>query len=195
MSKIFAYGSLLNKSTWSFEASLELVILKGWVRQWRQIVPLKKGNICALTISPDPNTSIEGILLKVDKETENLLNGREIGYSKTILSPDELVNQCANDQLINDAAVTYTANTSTNKWASEEAPILLSYVDVVAKGYYEIYGWQGVVEFFNTTQGWNLPILNDRKDPIYPRAGIHDKKFLDFVDQQILLNLKQQYND
>jgi cation transport protein ChaC len=189
MSKIFAYGSLLNKNTLSFEASIELVILKGWVRQWRQIVPLKQAKICALTISPDSNTSIEGILLKVDKETELSLNKREIGYDKTILNGIDLINQCANVQLNNDDAITYTSSTSTKAWASKEAPILLSYIDVVAKGYYDVFGKQGVIEFFNTTQGWHLPILNDRKKPIYPRATTHDKKFLDFIDQQLLLNL------
>jgi len=191
MSKIFSYGSLLNKNTWSFKAELELVSLKGWIRQWRQIVQLDKSKICALTIYPNSNTTIEGILLKVDKATELSLGEREIGYEKTIIAGKDIIEQNTEIQLTNETAITYVGSKATTSWASEEAPILLSYVDVVVKGYFDLFGWEGVTNFFNSTQGWNLPILDDRDEPIYPRAAKHDKKFIDFIDQQLLLYSKR----
>jgi len=191
MAKIFAYGSLLNKNTWSFNAELELVSLKGWVRQWRQIVQLDKSKICALTIYPSSNSIIEGILLKVDDAAELLLGGREIGYEKTIIAGMDITVQNTKIQLTDETPITYVGSKATTCWASEEAPILLSYIDVVAKGYFDLFGREGAAHFFNSTQGWNLPILDDRDDPIYPRAMKYDKKFLDFVDQQVLLFSKR----
>lgn len=49
--------------------------------------------------------------------------------------------------------------------------------------------------FFESTQGWQLPILDDRKNPIYPRAQELDKKFLNQIDQQLLLRSKDQQNE
>lgn len=187
MSQVFAYGSLLNKNTWSFKAELELVSLKGWVRQWRQIVQLDKGKICALNIYPNSNSIIEGILLKVDDATELSLSGREIGYEKTILAGKDIIEQNTKINRTNETTIAYIGSKPTTLWASNEAPILLSYIDVVAKGYFDLFGWDGVSNFFNSTQGWNLPILDDRDEPIYPRATKHDKKFQNFVNQQLIL--------
>jgi hypothetical protein len=48
-------------------------------------------------------------------------------------------------------------------------PIWLSYIDVVVQGYHQIYGTSGVQHFFETTDGWNAPVIDDRDDPHYPR--------------------------
>src|SRR5690606_3586341 len=55
--------------------------------------------------------------------------------------------------------------------AAPEAPrhILLSYVDVVAQGFLRSFGEDGVARFFDTTDGWNAPIVDDRASPLYPR--------------------------
>jgi len=195
MHHIFAYGSLLNKKTWSFEATLELVHLQGWVRQWRQLVPLNGRNICALSISPDPKQGIEGVILKVDDSALQSLGGREVGYDKSILEGKDLRSSQRKKPLIIDNPTTYLASKETSIWANQEAPILLSYIDVVAKGYFDLFGWEGVMNFFKSTQGWYLPILNDREDPIYPRATKHDQEFLDLIDQQIILHSKLQYDE
>lgn len=195
MPHIFAYGSLLNKNTWSFEAEMELVSLGGWVREWRQIVSLERGDICALTISPHSSHSIEGIVLKVDNSALEVLGDREVSYDKTLLENNNLNSFNTKKSFINQSTFTYTASKKTGVWANQEAPILLSYIDVVAKGYHDLFGWQGVLDFFKSTQGWNLPILNDREDPIYPRATKHDKGFLDLIDQQIIIHSKLQNDE
>lgn len=195
MSKIFAYGSLLNKNTWSFEADIELVCLKGWIRQWRQIIQTDKGKICALSISPNLSTSIEGILLNVDQSALLAINERETGYDKTLLEYENFKAQRTNIQLSGKSIITYTGSSETTAWANQKAPILLSYIDVVAKGYFDVFGWEGVNNFFESTQGWQLPILDDRKTPIYPRAQELDKKFLNQIDQQLLLRSKDQQNE
>jgi hypothetical protein len=47
--------------------------------------------------------------------------------------------------------------------------ILLSYLDVVVQGFFREYGAEGVQRFFDTTDGWEVPVLNDRGNPRYPR--------------------------
>ena len=53
---------------------------------------------------------------------------------------------------------------------TDEHPILLSYLGTVIQGYLNEFGQDGVRSFFDTTSGWDAPILDDRKEPIYPRA-------------------------
>lgn len=48
--------------------------------------------------------------------------------------------------------------------------VLLSYLDVVVQGYFREFGRKGVVHFFEMTEGWHAPVLNDRANPIYPCA-------------------------
>ena len=47
--------------------------------------------------------------------------------------------------------------------------MLLSYIDVVVQGYLREFGERGVRHFFETTDGWEAPVLDDRAAPIYPR--------------------------
>jgi hypothetical protein len=49
------------------------------------------------------------------------------------------------------------------------APILMSYLDVVVQGYLREFGQAGAEDFFATTDGWDIPVLDDRAAPRYPR--------------------------
>lgn len=51
-----------------------------------------------------------------------------------------------------------------------DKPILMSYLDVVLQGYLDMFGEAGARRFFDTTENWDAPILNDRATPRYPRA-------------------------
>lgn len=175
MDSIFGYGSLINRNTWSFNASFELINIPGWVRQWRKIIKMNFGEICVLTISPDENFNIDGIIIFTDLLTSTIIKQREIGYQKTI------VHETPTGPIF-----AYTANIDSFKWASEQAPILQSYIDTVAYGFYQELGMSGFLNFFATTQGWQLPILNDRDQPLYSRAIKIDPEFLSLIDQQIL---------
>jgi hypothetical protein len=43
-------------------------------------------------------------------------------------------------------------------------------LDVVLQGYLHVFGTAGVQHFMETTDGWDMVVLNDRTNPIYPRA-------------------------
>lgn len=68
---------------------------------------------------------------------------------------------------------------------TDESPLLLSYIDVVVQGYLREFGPEGVRHFFETTEGWHAPIINDRAAPIYPRHQILNDEERAFVDAGI----------
>lgn len=48
-------------------------------------------------------------------------------------------------------------------------PVLLSYIDVVVQGYLREFGEVDVQRFFETTDGWDGPVPDDRTAPICSR--------------------------
>jgi hypothetical protein len=53
---------------------------------------------------------------------------------------------------------------------------------VVVQGFHEVYGDAGVQHFFETTDNWHTPIIDDRDDPIYPRHQKLTGEQRDLVD-------------
>ena len=66
-----------------------------------------------------------------------------------------------------------------------ESPILLSYLDVVIQGYLREFGEAGAVAFFETTDGWETPVRDDRTTPVYPRHKVLTASERGFVDDQL----------
>ena len=64
-------------------------------------------------------------------------------------------------------------------------PVLLSYIDVVIQGYLRMFGPDGAARFFATTDGWDVPVLNDRASPIYPRHCTLSPQERSFVDDSL----------
>jgi hypothetical protein len=45
-------------------------------------------------------------------------------------------------------------------------------VDCALAGYIDVWGPEGASRFVTSTEGWNVPMLDDRADPKYsPRGG------------------------
>ncbi len=61
----------------------------------------------------------------------------------------------------------------------------MSYLDVVIQGYLTEFGEEGAARFFETTSGWNAPLLNDRAAPLYPRAQSLTVDETAFIDQAL----------
>jgi hypothetical protein len=53
------------------------------------------------------------------------------------------------------------------------------------QGYLRAFGEDGVRDFFDTTDGWNAPILNDRAEPRYPRHQQLRPEETDLVDAHL----------
>ena len=159
---VFGYASLLNKTTLPPGTHLERAELRGWIRQWRSPQPVPTGRICALTISRRANATLQGAIFLTNTHVDANLAVRE----KTYVSIEDDVHRAGRSA----RAIIYTAPVQELSWARAECPVCLSYVDCVLQGYYRMYGVDGVRAFVATTEGWELPFQDDRRNPRYPRS-------------------------
>ena len=176
----FGYGSLINDQTRPPTLKAQNAVLHGWRREWRVTGELSlswgaKHNICALSIRPDHNCSIAGVL--VEEPVENLasLDQREVRYQRLNV---EVETQSAGNQ----SSYVYQARKEHSEWGSMTSPICLSYIDCVLQGVIHRFGQAALDAFFETTDGWHVPILTDRRQPIYPRAiklSAHETELID----------------
>jgi hypothetical protein len=152
----FGYGSLVNRATHTYP-NARAASLPGWRRAWVHTPELPRS---FLSVTPDPACKILGLVAEVPDGDWTALDIREAGYIRT---PDHA--------LIAEAPHPIQVYAVQNAHApTQDAPILLSYLDAVIQGFLSEYGRDGAAHFFATTQGWNAPILNDRAAPQYPRA-------------------------
>ncbi|MDA5555387.1 gamma-glutamylcyclotransferase family protein [Shimia sp. MMG029] len=160
-SYFFGYGSLVNERTHAYE-DLHHATLKGWRRTWRHT---RLRPVAFLTAMPDPHSSIEGIIAHVPNNDWAALDEREFAYDR--VSATSSITHAKSAAV--DIAV-YQVPKDTGLAPDIRHPIWLSYLDVVIQGYLRHFGEAGVSRFFDTTSGWDAPILNDRAAPNYPRT-------------------------
>ncbi|WP_120502196.1 gamma-glutamylcyclotransferase family protein [Roseovarius sp. EL26] len=180
----FGYGSLVNRHTHHFDPT-HPAQLQGWRRVWRHTA-LRP--VAYLTVQPAPGHEIDGLIAPVPGADWAALDERERAY-------DRITATAHTDHDLDhvpDIAV-YTIPEGKHGKPTAQTPVLLSYLDVVVQGYLNEFGEPGVTRFFETTDGWDAPILNDRTRPIYPRHLELNKKeraltdaFLKSLDVQII---------
>jgi len=156
----FGYGSLVNRGTHAFEDA-HPARLRGWRRIWRHTL-LRR--VAYLTVVPDPQCEIDGLIAGVPHEDWESLDRREGAYDR-VAAADQVDHPLTHRP---DIAV-YAIPDGKHGKPSEQGPVLLSYIDVVVQGYLREFGEDGVIRFFDTTDGWDAPILDDRAEPVYPR--------------------------
>ncbi len=176
----FGYGSLVNAATHEYE-NLRPVTLRGWRRMW---VQSSERNVAFLSVTPDPLSAISGLQADVGTIGWDELDIREAAYDRLTLDTEPLVG-----------VQMYRASASAVSPDSLGQPILLSYLDCVVQGFNQVFGEDGVRDFFRSTTGWHTPILNDRSQPRYPRPCIlsaEETKLVDthitMVDAQVIAN-------
>lgn len=164
----FGYGSLVNADTRPPESRAVPGRLNGWIREWRLAGTMPGGGACGLTIRPHAGASIAGVLVADHVSRLPELDAREHRYDRLavgqgMFTPDET-------GLAHREAFVYRAKSEHRRWGDTATPVLLSYVDCVLAGFHSHWGEAGVRDFIATTEGWHVPILNDRKQPRYVRA-------------------------
>ncbi len=172
---IFSYGSLVNPATHAL-THVARARLSGWRRAWRHT---SQRQVAYLTIVPDADASIEGVILKVPTAERAGLTTREAAYE--LIDVSHLLEA---DQSV-DTVLAYAIAAGQHLDPSPETPVLLSYIDVVVQGYLEMFGQQGVEAFFTSTSGWNAPIVDDRAAPLYPRHQSLTPHERSLVDQKL----------
>lgn len=173
----FGYGSLVNRDTHTYTAATRAQ-LKGWRRRW--VYTASRG-LAFLSVEPDADTTIQGLIADVPNADWSVLDAREYGYNR-VASGDAVIHP----RDIPTDISHYTVPRET--WvAGGDQHILLSYLDVVVQGYLREYGAQGVADFFDTTDGWETLVRDDRAAPQYPRAQALSRQETAMVDQHIAL--------
>jgi len=155
----FGYGSLVNRATQNYP-SAQTATLNGWRRVW---VRTDLRDVVFLSIHPAPGHQIDGLIAAVPNADWAALDLRETGYARIDAT----------------AAVTHQSDATTisayqvppaNQRTDGNHHILLSYLDVVVQGFLREFGPAGARAFFQTTDGWDTPVHDDRAAPLYPRA-------------------------
>jgi len=156
---VFGYGSLVNRATHAYP-DVHAARLTGWRRQWRRSATRP---VTYLSAVPDADSWIDGLILAVPA-ADTALDQREAAYARQDVT-EQVHHPAPNAANIDVFAIQWSASDP----GRQPHPILLSYIDVVVQGYFQEYGEPGVRHFFETTDGWDTPVLNDRADPQYPR--------------------------
>ena len=152
--RFFGYGSLVNTATHLY-GQVDRATVPGWRRVWVQSTARQ---VAFLSVVPDTTCEIAGVTASIGDAGWEALDIREAAYDRLTL-PDP-----------HDGVAMYRAAPRFVGDPSLGQPILLSYLDVVVQGYLHEFGEDGVAQFFDTTDGWDAPLLNDRSNPIYARA-------------------------
>ncbi|WP_420860477.1 gamma-glutamylcyclotransferase [Algirhabdus cladophorae] len=164
--RFFGFGSLVNTRTHSYPDPQNSKI-DGWARVWRKTV---LRDIAFLSVEPSPASQLWGLSARVPDGNWADLDLRETGYKRLQITANTAIYIV--DETILDP--------------KPRGKILLSYLDVVIQGYLDRFGPEGPAHFFETTQGWDHEIIDDRSKPIYPRAQTIDPTLQNSVDAFVL---------
>lgn len=171
----FGYGSLVNAHTHEYP-DVRPAKLNGWRRAW---VRTAAREVVFLTAVHDPNSSIQGVIAAVPNQNWDALDVREYGYAR---HPS---NGAVTHDLSPSPEIAHYAIPPEAIEATGNHVILLSYLDVVVQGFLHLYQEPGVQAFFDTTSGWDVPVVNDRAAPVYPRHQTLSSAETDLVDHHL----------
>ncbi|MCQ0092214.1 gamma-glutamylcyclotransferase family protein [Roseovarius sp. M141] len=157
----FGYGSLVNRDTHTFKEA-HPARLNGWRRTWR---PTNLREVAFLSVSRQTGGWIDGLIAPVPDADWHALDIREGAYDR--VPAEHMVDHPLPHR---PQIAVYSVPDDHHHAASDGHHLLLSYIDVVVQGYLREFGAGGAQHFFDTTDGWDAPVLDDRADPHYPRA-------------------------
>ena len=156
----FGFGSLVNTASHIY-GNTRPARLAGWRRAW---VHTPERNLAFLSVRPAHGHVIEGLLAAVPNGDWAALDERETGYVRV-----DVTAQVAHDMAPAPQISLYQVPDETQDPGANGHKILMSYLDVVLRGYTQVFGEGGARAFMATTDGWETPILDDRATPRYPR--------------------------
>ena len=177
ISYLFGYGSLVNLATHDLRDARP-ARMKGWRRAWKH-TDLRP--VAFLTVVPDLESEIDGMIAHVPNDDWLALDEREWAYDR-IPATRSVIHPLTHDVEIAVYAVPPLKHTGP----TDRHPLLLSYIDVVVQGYLRAFGREGADHFFATTVGWDGPIMDDRAAPRYPRHQQLNTTETGYVDDHLI---------
>lgn len=166
----------MNRKTHGFDGA-EVAVLDGWRRIWRYTT---QREVAYLTVVPDPDCRIDGLIAPVPDEDWEALDYRERAYDR-VAAQHQVTHGLPHAPQI----AVYAIPDGQHEAPTHTHSLLLSYIDVVVQGYLTEFGTDGVDRFFATTHGWDAPIIDDRVAPRYPRHCTLDADEVALVDDHL----------
>lgn len=156
---VFGYGSLVNRATLPAFLGARRTRATGLRRAWRACSVGASGGLCALSVVADAGGAIDGLVVTFDDAAWPIIREREKNYDPAPLpgEPDVLV---------------FRAKPEADRPGDADHPIHLSYVDTTLQGFLREFGEEGAQRFIASTEGWHVPLVDDRAAPTYPRAQV-----------------------
>jgi hypothetical protein len=164
----FGYGSLVSRATHRTEiVDAVPARLNGWRRTWRPRPDMPGFPAALLTVRPEQTAGCDGLLVFDRLDNLAAIDAREARYRRVALDP-----------ILLDTARPLPADRPIWLYVAEEdlpshpAPprILRSYLDAVMLGFLTEHGMKGLHRFLEETDAFDIPIHDDRQQPVYPRA-------------------------
>lgn len=173
---VFGYGSLVNRGSLPAFVSARPGRARGWRRAWRAASETAAGGVCALSVVEAPGAVIEGLFVTFEDALRPVIDTREARYDPLAVCDDD-----------GGTAIIFRARPESDRFGDAANPVHLSYVDCVLQGYLREFGPDGVARFMETTEGWHVPLLDDRAAPRYPRAQQLSADERKLVDRMLIL--------
>lgn len=171
----FGYGSLVNINTHHYHKPIQAT-LPGWRRVWQHT---HQRELAFLSVVECADCEIEGLVAQVPGADWAALDHRERAYRRRDVT-----------KALGTKHRTAVYQVDPAQHSDEQGLILLSYLDVVIQGYLRQFGEDGVARFFETTDGWDTPVLDDRDAPRYPRAQLLTDHETALVDDHLAAQLE-----
>lgn len=160
------YGSLVNVHTHRTPSMGYVPVkLKGWARIWCARGDEAAAQPAFLSGIEDDTSQIDALLVYDHIDSLISLDAREHGYDRLALDRCSIE---ASQPLLDCPTYIYRAQ-NLQPADPAQCHLLQSYVDAVWQGHEAQFGGHAVEQFIATTQNWALPLVRDRKAPLYPR--------------------------
>jgi len=167
-SYLFSYGSLINSQSRHLNSGLkraQKAVLTGYCREWNIAVPKIKATVLGLV--KKNQAKVNGVVFKVSEAELKSFDSRELpaGYTRIQIDLKQLKINGKNPT----EGTYYAYLTKKPTHPVKNKPVIQSYVDVVLSGCLN-YGKKFAQDFIKTTSGWQYARIDDRQNPVYPRA-------------------------
>ena len=184
---LFGYGSLIRRRSrpkTGAHGGATPARVSGIKRGWYTVVPSVR--VTAAGAIAEPGSSCNGVILLVADAQLPRFDQRELvyGYDRFELSSYS-VSLLDGSTLPERRIWTYLTREPGRP--STTCPIIQSYIDVVLTGCLDV-GYRFAEEFVRSTDGWDMPWIDDRGDPRYPGAmsEVHKAQAIDDLLKELV---------
>lgn len=176
---VFGYGSLINKkslqSTLPDAKIIAPVLLKSYERSWNATPEVVSFATTFLGLLKRDDKITNGVIFEVTEEMLSDLDKREFIYDRVELDQKDFVFLSSNIIFSNHDKI-YTYITKKPIIASQNHPIIQSYIDICLEGCLQIEADFGIEnfaqDFILQTNCWSGFWVNDRLFPRAPKRNV-----------------------